>query len=491
MRNNGPVSGREVNYSADLNILSVTDAKGHITYCNDDFIKISGFTKAELMGQAHNIVRHPDIPPLAFADLWSYMKANKSWMGMVKNRCKNGDHYWVDAFATPITENGELIECQSVRSKPKREWVNRAESFYKKVNEGKSLPISGIKLPLSLKIIFVALISYIPLLLGVLSHLPILTLIFMGFIGMSANIFLTLALLNPLKSILKKSREIASNKIAQYVYTGRMDEFGEIQLAIKMLSSELGAITGRMSDASKNQSQNAQQTLNNMTKSSQASQQQSAEACQLAAGIEEMSASMKEISSNASNASQVVSNAVEMAQVANNSITQLNEYSAAIGNVIQLINSIAEQTNLLALNATIEAARAGEAGKGFAVVANEVKDLASQTAKATEDVSTKVQGIQGATTGSMHAMKEICEVIEKINHYQGSIAAAVEEQSAVTSEMSLNISIISDKTTETASVLQDTQQLSQQLADDVSVSERLSAEFRKVIQRRNNADSRI
>lgn len=484
MRNNGPVSGREVNYSADLNILSVTDAKGHITYCNDDFVKLSGFTMSELQGQPHNVVRHPDMPSLAFEDLWNHLKAKKSWMGMVKNRCKNGDHYWVDAFATPISENDQLVECQSVRFKPKQEWVKRAESLYQKINSGKSLPVNVLKVPLVLKTAMISLGSFLPISLGVFEEVSPMTNFLLCGVGGLINFAAYQFCFSPLRAILAKSRQIASNKIAQYVYTGRMDEFGEIELAMKMQGSELAALVGRMADDTKNQASNSQKTLFNVQQSTAAAQLQSDEATQMAAGLEEMSASMKEISHNASDASNVAANAVSTADVANQAMSKLNEYGMAIGNVIQLINSIAEQTNLLALNATIEAARAGEAGKGFAVVANEVKDLASQTAKATEDVDTKVKAIQGATEGAMQAMTEISEVINKINHYQTSIAAAVEEQSAVTNEITRNITTINSKALETTEALRETEGLSLNLSRDVSVSQRLSCEFRKKIQTR-------
>lgn len=106
MRQNLPVTGRNLELPKDANILSTTSPQSHITYVNPDFIKISGFTEEELLGQPHNIVRHPDMPPAAFEHMWSTLKSGRSWMGLVKNRCKNGDHYWVSAYVTPIAKNG-------------------------------------------------------------------------------------------------------------------------------------------------------------------------------------------------------------------------------------------------------------------------------------------------------------------------------------------------------------------------------------------------
>ncbi len=159
----------------------------------------------------------------------------------------------------------------------------------------------------------------------------------------------------------------------------------------------------------------------------------------VAAGSDEMGASIREIAQNANDAAQVASSAVGVAQHTNETVAKLGTSSAEIGDVVKVITAIAEQTNLLALNATIEAARAGEAGKGFAVVASEVKDLAQETAKATEDISRRVETIQADTSSAVAAIGEISQIIQRINDYQVTIASAVEEQTATTAEMSRSI----------------------------------------------------
>jgi methyl-accepting chemotaxis protein len=210
----------------------------------------------------------------------------------------------------------------------------------------------------------------------------------------------------------------------------------------------------------------------------------------VAAGTEEMGSAIREISQSANDAAGVASQAVQAAATTNATVAKLGESSAEIGNVVKVITSIAEQTNLLALNATIEAARAGEAGKGFAVVANAVKDLALETAKATEDISKRVEAIQADTDSAVAAIEEISTIIAQINDYQMTIASAVEEQTATTNEMSRSISEASTGTTSiadniasvaaaaqiTTSTVGDTQRS----AEDLS---RMSTDFQAIVAR--------
>jgi methyl-accepting chemotaxis protein len=210
----------------------------------------------------------------------------------------------------------------------------------------------------------------------------------------------------------------------------------------------------------------------------------------VAAGSDEMGASIREIAENANNAAQVASSAVGVAQSTNETVAKLGTSSEEIGNVVKVITQIAEQTNLLALNATIEAARAGEAGKGFAVVATEVKDLAQETAKATEDISRRVEAIQADTTSAVEAIAEISRIISEINDYQVTIASAVEEQTATTNEMSRSIGDAAGGSSNIAgninSVAEAVQATTGALGEaDASVSEltRVADELRTVVAR--------
>lgn len=138
MRKNLPITGNERTFPKEQQLISSTDIKGTILHCNDAFISISGFSREELVGKPHNIVRHPDMPEAAFKTMWSYLQQGKPWMGLVKNRCKNGDYYWVNAYVTPVTEHGRVVGYESVRSVPSREQVAHAERLYTAINAGKN-----------------------------------------------------------------------------------------------------------------------------------------------------------------------------------------------------------------------------------------------------------------------------------------------------------------------------------------------------------------
>jgi len=257
-------------------------------------------------------------------------------------------------------------------------------------------------------------------------------------------------------------------------------------------ATSLGASAEELNAVSRELSSTAEETSAQANVVSAAAEQVSKNVATVATGVEEMGASIREIAGNANEAAKVAQHAVTVAQVTNSTVTKLGESSSEIGKVIKVITSIAEQTNLLALNATIEAARAGEAGKGFAVVANEVKELAKETAKATEDISQKIEAIQGDTRGAIKAIQEIGEIIGQVNDISQTIASAVEEQTATTAEISrnvaeaakgsgeiaLNITGVAQAAQNTTSGASSTQQAAADLARMAAELEQLVSRFR-------------
>lgn len=277
-------------------------------------------------------------------------------------------------------------------------------------------------------------------------------------LGIALSLILSLGVTRsitlPLTQTILFAKAIANGDLSQKLSMARRDEVGELAGALDAMSvglreqqqkiaetaQTLASAARELTAVSQQMAANAEETATQANVASAAAEQVSTNVSTVATGTEEMGASIKEIAKSANDAAKVATSAVRVAEKTNAMVAKLGESSAEIGNVIKVITSIAQQTNLLALNATIEAARAGEAGKGFAVVANEVKELAKQTAKATEDISRKIEAIQGDTKGAVDAIAQIGKIINQINDFQNTIASAVEEQTATTHEISRNVS---------------------------------------------------
>ena len=275
---------------------------------------------------------------------------------------------------------------------------------------------------------------------------------------------ITRLIVGPLRRVSASLEAMAVGDLTVGVDVASRDEVGQmagaltraqagVREAIAALAGNadnLSASADELSNVSNEIASSAEAASNQANVVSDASAEVSRNVQTVAAGSEEMGSAIREISRSANDAAGVAAQAVTAAAATNATVAKLGESSTEIGNVVKVITSIAEQTNLLALNATIEAARAGEAGKGFAVVANEVKDLAQETAKATEDISKRVEAIQADTESAVTAIEEISGIIAQINDYQMTIASAVEEQTATTNEMNRSISEAATSSTQIA-----------------------------------------
>ncbi|PWI34306.1 aerotaxis receptor Aer [Vibrio albus] len=496
MKNNQPVTQKEQRFLSSEDLVSVTDLDGKIKYINDAFLSISGFTKKELIGQDHHIVRHPDMPPAAFADLWKTVRTGEPWRGMVKNRCKNGDYYWVDAFVTPIIRSGTVIGYQSVRSEPSRSRVAEAEALYAKMRANPSMRLP--KLPLVRRIThkqvmtiasLINLITLAAVMALSLPSSPILSSLLI--IPALMTVFLwwrtTTGILKPLVYIRERLRDLSSGNYNQPIELNRMDEIGRCLAGVKLVQARNKTILGQvikssqdLIDSAEELSSTSQSMLTNM-------QVQSSHTEQVATAMNEMSATVKEVSGNAQNSSDkttdahntvlegdnVVTNALyameAFSQELKKTTLQMNTLSTEseqISQITDVISDIADQTNLLALNAAIEAARAGEQGRGFAVVADEVRNLAQRTQGATQEIRTMLDALssgiqQSASTietnndeaqqtlkkvaSSKEIFAEIAGDMTMINDMSIQIATAAEEQSQVAVDMSRNIESISEQ----------------------------------------------
>ncbi|MBI1174911.1 MAG: PAS domain-containing protein [Sideroxydans sp.] len=424
-------------------LVSETNLKGEVTYVNDAFVDISGFTREELIGRNHNIVRHPDMPPEAFADLWQTVKAGRPWRGIVKNRCKNGDCYWVEAYVTPSYHNGTLSGYKSVRSKPSQADIQSAEALYRQVvNKQAKIPSSlkaGFFQRLSLQAtVNAGLIALVVLLAaGVIWHDN------QMFLGILLGVGALVALLSslaihrsvgiPVKSAIEALRAMAEGDLNKSLKSERDDELAQLAREIESMRINLRAMIVDVFVASGQVSGNAAETETLIARLSDNFAAQSDRMSSISAALEEMSASIAEVAKTTHSATDFSAQVTLVAESgkelvtkslqssrrteesvmgASKMINDLNSEIQKIGQVTKVIQAIAEQTNLLALNAAIEAARAGESGRGFAVVADEVRKLAERTSSSTVDISKLVQIICATTDSVVATMSEVVETVK-------------------------------------------------------------------------------
>ncbi|MCE9687141.1 methyl-accepting chemotaxis protein [Shewanella sp. AS16] len=482
MRTNLPITDNEIRLREDSILLSTTDLRGRIKYVNDDFCEICGFTEAELIGQPHNIIRHPDMPPAAFEAMWQRLKQGKPWMGMVKNRCKNGDYYWVNAYVTPIYSQGVLHEYQSVRRKGSSAQVRNATAAYARLNAGKKAG-GTFRLPIGYgQKLLLPLVCGITLTAALSQQSPLLAWLAGGLVG-GGLLWLALA---PLRLLGLRAREIVADPLAQGIYTGRRDELGSIGLAQEFLISETAGVVGRMADSANTIATQSGNLLGAIAATRDRTDSQHQQTAQAAAAVEQMTASFNAVSRNI----QSVANEVEISQTAALTgyahldavisaidalhtqvgnfaavVKEIEEDSIAINKVLEVISAIAEQTNLLALNAAIEAARAGESGRGFAVVADEVRQLSGRTGESTNQIEAIVRKFQQSTSraastlgaGQSQAQKAVelaqqaeqafealRETINSINTMSEHSALAMREQALVADEISHSLQTINE-----------------------------------------------
>jgi len=518
MRVNLPVTGREYVLQDHETIVSKTDLKGRITYINQDFIRISGFTEEDCLGKAHNLVRHPDMPPAAYEDLWRSLKAGKPWTGLVKNRCKNGDHYWVEANAAPILERGQMVGYTSVRIKPTREQVEAAEAAYRRIREGDTtIGVRDGRVVRRSAFNFLHRIGNVSLkwrlgtLMGVVALLfawtaasawklpgdgPSKLLLAIGSAGLLATCALGWLLwsgvLAPLVRIRGHMDNMASGDLTDKITSESDDEIGNLlqgarllQVNVKLLVGQIKEVTTLLVDISRDIAAG-----NNDLQAR--TEDQAATVEETAATMEQMTSTVRQNAENASQAEKLVTATSEVARKGGTSMGEvvktMHTIKAAakeISDIIGVIDGIAFQTNILALNAAVEAARAGDQGKGFAVVAGEVRGLAQKSAAAAKEIKDLIMGSVSRVDVGVTLVDDAGATMQDIVSEFGKVASIMHEFSAAGREQSIGIDQINEAvarvdhvTQSNAAMVEEAAAAAQGLANQAAKLQQIVSQFR-------------
>lgn len=500
----------EVTFGEQDQLVSTTDVQGDITYANPIFCKVAGYQLEQMVGQHHNIVRHPDMPKAAFRELWSHIKAGQSWRGAVKNRCSDGRYYWVDAYVTPIMQNGQLVGYQSVRTRLNPADRARAEKLYSRLLRKERQQEAILD---SIKTRLCSLLPAFSLLV------LLLLLVLMGYQAgwqVAAWTLLPLAwgglillprLLRTQRYVKKLQQEYDS--VSRQIFTEGGDcSVPDFHLGLQ--KARIRTVLGRVSDAANSLKNTAGHLQHSLDSARSGIQIQDRETGNITEAVSSLSDKAHDIAERTRAAADNAATAQEkclqtrdqldrsteqilaLADDARNAASATQEVSGEANNVVRWlheIQGIAEQTNLLALNASIEAARAGEHGRGFAVVADEVRSLSMRTQEVSNSIQSSIGGIQDALGNLRQLMdnnvqrssqcveetrsgqESLAEVVTQINQIADTtvvISDATQQQELLAESISANLRQIRETSSDNMEKVLAAEQNSIQLLDNAA-----------------------
>ena len=482
------VTQNEYPLDDDTTLMSTTDVHSYITHANDTFVQVSGYQLDELTGQPHNMVRHPDMPKAAFADMWYTLQQGEPWSGIVKNRRKNGDHYWVRANAVPMVRHGQVTGYMSIRTKATAEEIAAVEPLYRALNDGscKKRVHKGLvvgkgwlgKLPAMplrwrVRSVMAALFALLAATL-VATSAGWMPLVAAAVVMLLGTLLFEQQIVRPVENVARQALKVATGERNSVQHLNRSDELGltlravgQLGLMCRWLINDVSSQVVSVRDGSDRLAQ-GNEDLNDRTRQTVANVQQTvATMNQMAASVQSNSETAAEVDKLSVAASSAATKGGNAMQTVVKTMDDIADSTQRIGSITSLINDIAFQTNILALNAAVEAARAGEQGKGFAVVAGEVRHLASRSASAANDIrklidasASKVQSGSEQVHAAGRTMDDIVVQVKNVTQLIAQISHATSEQATGLSELTRAVAELDSITQKNADLVEESAHIS-------------------------------